>query len=142
MEPEHRDLVARELGKLGGPGAAAVGARLPRGTCSRDVDVPLPADGALRRAADVLAAEGELLTDPVDYAEAVPDASAHPTVAAVVGSGFLGMNPTLVACSVVATSGDASTTVRVFASAAEGLIRQKSAEKAVRRLEPLLRGDA
>ncbi len=140
MDSPHHDVISRELGKLGRSGAATVAATLPRGACSRDVDIALAADAALGRCADVLSDAGELLPDEAEYAESVPDAATHPTVAAMVGSGFFGMNPTLVACSVVATEG-ASTTVRLFASAAEGLIPQKSAQKAVRRLAPRVRGE-
>jgi len=60
-----------------------------------------------------------------------------PYLAALVGSGFGNMNPTII-CIEFIPSDDKNTTLYLSATAKEGLIKQKSAEKAVKNLKILL----
>ena len=63
--------------------------------------------------------------------------STVPFFAAIVGSGFWQMNPTIVCLEVVpADNGNAN--VHIAAMAKEGLINQHSAEKAVKNIQELL----
>jgi hypothetical protein len=68
---------------------------------------------------------GQMLTEDVDHEK--------PTLRAVIGSGFLGLNPAVVEVSLDLVS-DEITKVRVRATAKEGLIKQRTAEKAIQRL--------
>jgi len=58
-------------------------------------------------------------------------------IAAVVGSGFLNMNPTIVTAT-FAPEDEGATAIHLSAVAKEGLIKQKSAEKAITRLIEIL----
>jgi hypothetical protein len=60
-----------------------------------------------------------------------------PTLAAVIGSGFMNMNPAVVTVEVVPTSDDLSK-VSIRGVAKEGLIKQRAGEKAARRIGDLL----
>lgn len=60
-----------------------------------------------------------------------------PVLSALVGSGKANMNPTVV-CMAFTPSGDNTTTVEIAGYAKEGLIKQKSSEKAVARIIELL----
>lgn len=59
--------------------------------------------------------------------------SEFPTVSGVIGSGFLNKNPTILSTTITAITDD-SCTVVVSGAAREGLIKQRSAAKAVDRL--------
>lgn len=61
-----------------------------------------------------------------------------PYIAAVIGSGFQNMNPTVVWLECVATS-ETSTDIRITASAKEGLVNQKSGPNAIAALKQRLR---
>ena len=63
--------------------------------------------------------------------------STVPFFAALVGSGFWNMNPTIV-CLEVVPADNGNTDVHIAAMAKEGLINQNSAEKAVKTLRELL----
>ena len=65
------------------------------------------------------------------------DKSSFPAISGVVGSGFLNMNPTILSCEISAIADD-SCTVIVSGAAKEGLIKQRSAAKAVDRLAAAL----
>jgi hypothetical protein len=90
---------------------------------------PLP-EAALRRAADVLREHGRLRD--------LGGNRAAPTVAAVIRSGFGDMSPALVVVADVPAAGGSR--VRLDDYALEGLIRQRAAAKAVRRVAELLSG--
>jgi hypothetical protein len=158
--PDTRELLGRELGKLSGahverwletadrlglselglviePEASRRGtergARLgARFTKVDHVELELELDSApdavLRKAFEILQESGELRDLGGDRAA--------PTVAAVVRSGFGGMNPALVRVA-VAPAG-AGTRVKIEADALEGLIKQRAAAKASRRVADLL----
>ena len=68
---------------------------------------------------------GEILNPPDDFSE--------PILTAVVGSGSMGLNPTIVFMQFVVID-ENQTEIHITASAKEGLIKQKSSEKAVKRI--------
>jgi len=68
---------------------------------------------------------GEILNPPDDFSE--------PVLAAVVGSGSLNLNPTIVIMQ-FSIINENRTEIHITASAKEGLIKQKSSEKAVKRI--------
>jgi hypothetical protein len=60
-----------------------------------------------------------------------------PAICAIVGSGFLNMNPTLVRIN-IDPIGDKVSKVLIYGSAKEGLIKSKSGEKAVKKISAIL----
>ncbi|MCW2791603.1 MAG: hypothetical protein JWO76_701 [Nocardioides sp.] len=121
------DVLVARLAELGtGPGAlrgAAVAWSARRlasetatGSASVDPAQPEEAVAALRAA--------------LEESDEVPAADGTRTVRGVVGSGFGGLNPAYVLAEVDAARGE----VRVAAWAKEGLIKQRSAAKAVDRV--------
>lgn len=85
----------------------------------------------VRRSYEVLSELGE----PTASQETVD----HPRLRAVIGSGFMRLNPAVVEIDVKPTgSGGSQVSVRAWAK--EGLIKQHSAEKAVRRVVGALEG--
>lgn len=121
-----------ELGSL----LASLGESLPYGSLkaqaySRTILVAAEARRTLRAIFYVLARHGEVLAGP-------PRGSAVPCLAATVLSGFLNLNRTMLVIHMVAVDG-AKCTLVVSATAKEGLITQRSADKAVLRFERELR---
>ena len=68
---------------------------------------------------------GEILNPPDNFSE--------PILTAVVGSGSMDLNPTIVFMQFIAID-EEQTEIHITASAKEGLIKQKSSEKAVRKI--------
>ncbi|MCH7903213.1 MAG: hypothetical protein IH944_01445 [Armatimonadetes bacterium] len=147
MSDRTDDLLERELGKLGAIGgiaggavgslAGAAGARiaarfLPTEQYEQELHLQRPADAVLRQAFTLLSSQGQIIDEDES------DRSEQPKISAVVGSGALNMNPTILSIAVVDWNTE-SCTILVFAAAKEGLIKQKTAEKAVHRFVNLLR---
>ena len=148
MANQQEDLLARELGKLGslggkigGGAAGALGDSLEASFASRFVptrqyqqQMSVSGDVAkvLAQVASFFAAQGRIADDR----EAAP--SQYPKISGVVESGFFNMNPTLVHVEVIGVD-DASCTLLLSGSAKEGLIKQRSAEKAVGRVADFLK---
>ena len=119
-------------GRIGGGAAAAAGGRLGARAAARRLAtsdheqqierLDLPAADAAALAGGVLAQLGQL-----EWSEA--DGQGGYALRGVVGSGWLNMNPTVVDIRLPA-SGPAV----IRAAAKEGLIKQRTAEKAVRRV--------
>lgn len=152
-DPHADEILRRELGKLGsvsgsiggriGGGAAgaaggALGGRLGAEWAARylsnetyeaSVDVTGDPADAVMRCFEALLSVGSI-TEPAD---GPADGVEHPRLVAVVGAGFFNMNPALVEVDVEPTAADGSR-VTVRATAKEGLIKQRTAEKAVRRV--------
>lgn len=133
------EILTEELGKIGatratcdagmvtlaGLGAQLAARSLPNDVCRVVLDVPAAADVAIRAIAGGIADVGRLVGgDP---------SSPYPTLRAVIGAGFRNMNPAVVEAEVVPAS-DGSTRITLTGTAKEGLIKQRSGEKAVRRL--------
>ena len=146
------DLLAQELGKIGALGGQIGGALsgagklpdssaslvvqvvakfLPTETCTQQISMNVPADKALKLGFFVLSKQGEM------QKEADVDAP-YPFLKAVVKAGFFNMNPSVVYFEIL--QGDSSScTVTVTGAAKEGLIKQKTAEKAVQKVITHLR---
>jgi hypothetical protein len=143
---DERDLLARELAELAGPKAGTWAAKVDtaskpfvtRGTgigarlgarftkvdrVREELELPVGPNEAARRIADVLA---ELGTPR----EAEP-------LTAVVPSGFGNMNPALVTVAVAAAGAGSKATIE--AAALEGLVKQRAAAKAAKRVADAVR---
>ena len=147
MNTRRDELLARELGKIGalggrigGGAAGALGGSLgaglaarflPSEQCRKEVTVSLDAVRVLTELAFFLHREGRL----ADEREA--GTSPYPKMSGVLGSGFFKLNPTVVHVEVIGVD-DHACTLLVSGAAKEGLIRQRSAEKAVGRIVAFL----
>lgn len=147
MSTKQEDLLARELGKvgslggkIGGGAAGAIGGSLgasfaarflPTEQCQQQVGVSLDVATALTKLTSFLENEGRVAND----SEA--GTSQYPKISGVLGSGFLNMNPTLVHVEVIGVDND-SCLLLVSGAAKEGLIKQRSAQKAVNRIVEFL----
>ena len=100
--------------------------RLPVDAFTLELRLHVNPEVALRTACDLLQEEGQLRDD--DEVQA-----STPCVSAVVGSGFLGLNPALVTIEVIPL-GDDDVKVTVVGTAKEGLIKQHAGEKAARKI--------
>jgi hypothetical protein len=134
------EILAREVGKLaaraskgeaGGGVVRWVARKLPTDAFSVVMHFDARAVDVLRAAADLLRSEGRI-QDPGMPSDA-------PAVAAVIGSGFLGLNPALVTVEVIPEA-ENRVTVNVSGVAKEGLIKQHAGEKAARRIAERLQG--
>jgi hypothetical protein len=65
--------------------------------------------------------------------------SDYPTVAGILGSGFFNLNPTIVYAEIVELTADGQVVLLLTGAAKEGLIKQRSAQKAVQRVAEMLR---
>ena len=99
---------------------------------TESMEVPCSPEKAIKGAASALAA----MPSFTRWIEDGPQC-AKPFLAALVGSGFGKLNPTVV-CLEFAAMNDGTTTVHMAAQAKEGLINQKSAQKAVKNIRELL----
>jgi hypothetical protein len=147
------DLLARELGKVGArggafasfgspaagsPGAAggylgaSLAARfLPTERYQLELDLHADPQTVLRKAYALLSSAGRV-SDSHEF-----PASPYPAVSGVVGSGFLNLNPAVVHMEIVAIE-SGRCRVLLTGAAKEGLIKQRTAEKAVNRLAAAL----
>jgi hypothetical protein len=134
MNNSEDQILVRELGKVGsivGP-VGSFGTRfsaryLPTERFTASLRLEKDVRELLQTVFRVLTSMGKM-TD--EYAEP----SGPPSLSAIVGSGFLGMNPTLLHVEVAAAS-DQVAEVNISAAAKEGLIKQRSAEKAVNKFK-------
>lgn len=123
------EILARELGKLEGlfvglSPTSFVAGFLPTERATASFSTAMSPESAVRRSADLLGAIGTL-QEPVEPTD-------HPALWAVVGSGFGGLNPCLLAVE-FAASESGGTEIVVSGAAKEGLIKQKTAKRAVDR---------
>src|SRR5436309_1517421 len=116
MSNSEDQILARELGKvgnIGGPGGgsgASFAARfLPTETFTESVRIEAEAREVLQTVFKILASMGEITDESAEL-------SGPPRISAVVGSGFLRMNPAIVHVQVVPVSERASD-VRISAAA-------------------------
>lgn len=145
MSIDENTILARELAKVGAVGGFAgalvpgaiggyLGGKLaaqylPTETSIASLQVPAGASETLHTAFQILQSMGRISTDTADD-------SPLPRLAAVIGSGALGVNPTIVVITVSPGSGSESGVV-IAGAAKEGLIKQHSAEKAVKRVKEM-----
>jgi hypothetical protein len=147
------DLLARELGKAGASGGAfasfgnpvtgipsAAGGYLGASLAARflpterhqlELDLHADPQTVLRKAYALLSSAGRV-SDSREVS-----ASPNPGISGVVGSGFLNMNPAVVHMEIVAIE-SGRCRVLLTGAAKEGLIKQRTAEKAVNRLAAAL----
>jgi len=128
------DILARELAKLGGLGGGlggSMGAKLAAGflpteTKSRKITVKATPERAVQLGFSALTKFGQLQAENSDE-------SSYPLLKAVVGAGFLNMNPAVVVFEILGASVDGCE-ITITAAAKEGLIKQHTAEKAIQRI--------
>ena len=146
MDLNEGQILERELAKVGAlggfaggfvPGAIGgyLGAKfsarfLPTETFSDTVEAGLSAEMAVQAAYGVLRGEGQITTGQTEE-------TSLPQLTAVVGSGAMNMNPTIVAVTVAPIS-HSSCTLTISGAAKEGLIKQHSAKMAVMRIREAL----
>ncbi len=149
------DILSRELGKtaefgakLGGilsgveeavGTAASFGAQftakyLPTESFAEKVALKITPEKALKLGFSVLTKLGKLQTEEDVKAP-------YPLLKAVIGSGFLNMNPAVVYLEILEAD-STSCVVTITAAAKEGLIKQHTAAKAVQRVVSGLKGMA
>jgi hypothetical protein len=147
MSNQQDDLLARELskvgslgGKIGGGAAGALGGSLGASLAARflpteqyqqQVSVSWDVATVLTQLSSFLATEGRIADDR----EA--GTSQFPKISGILGSGFFKMNHTLVHVEVISIDND-TCILSVSGAAKEGLIKQRSAEKAVNRVVEFL----
>ena len=133
------DVLATELKRLAAKTAktetgvgvvASVARKLPTDAFQLELQLQADAEAVLRTTFSVFQEEGDIRDDIV--ADTI-----NPTVSAVVGSGFLRLNPAIVTVEVI-PSGDKSTSVLIIGMAKEGLIKQHAGQKAAERIAKLL----
>ncbi|MFF5013950.1 hypothetical protein [Streptomyces sp. NPDC001165] len=149
VEDENEDeILTRALGGVGAAGGAVgggaggflggllggrVGALLTKKVSQEaEVTLPLPLGAAAERVRDVLAEMRQPLVS--DLLSPMTDQT---KIMAIAGGGFGNLNPVVITIRLTA-HGRRSTALEIRTAAKEGIIRQRSAEKAMKRLVSLL----
>jgi len=125
-------ILARELGKLGGPGACLAAKLLPNDIFELTITTTSSPEKALEAARIILSRAGEIIED----CRSDPNT---PAVCAVIGSGFWSLNPAIVQVQVVSTA-ERVTKLLITGVAKEGLIKQHAGEQAAKTVAELLTG--
>jgi len=126
-------ILARELGRLGGFGARWVARFLPSVSFETQLEIEHPPNVTAKKVEGVLTGIGRR----------IPELDSDPSAGvfnAVIGSGHMGLNPTVV-CIQLRSLG-ARTAVSIRAVAKEGLVKQQSARSAVERVKTAILADA
>lgn len=131
MTDDEDELLASELGALGGPGSAWVARRLRANIHEIEMSCGTPADAVVVQVATPIASMGRVVAQ-------TGFTNGRAIVRGVTGAGALNLNPAVL--TVTVTSADStSTTVHIRGVAKEGLIKQRAGQKAVERLAALRR---
>ena len=117
-------MLEREHGNIGGLGAQYATRQLPSAGFELRMTRPESLRNVASAAMHVASIHGKLI-DTLELDEGVE-------IKAMVGSGYMNMNPAIV--SIFVTKHDHGSNVIVKATAKEGLIKQRTSEKAVRRI--------
>jgi len=151
-------ILARELGKLGAIGGG-VGGVIGGGILAGAAGALGGASGAWIASrflsTELYASEYQLTCDVSRALTMVVNAMAglgrlqdsseinspNPIIAAVIGSGFMKLNPCVVTVEITSHS-DQETTAIILGGAKEGLIKQHTAEKAVKRVIEAIKAEA
>jgi hypothetical protein len=131
MSQQEADILARELGKLGGFGAKWAAKKLPIVEYEGSLELHGTSQDIAHRVAAVALSIGR----------AIPEFPAQPgqgKYSLFIGGGTAGLNPTI--AHVHIDESGPIITVRVRAAAKEGIVKQQTAEGVVKRIESLLRG--
>lgn len=119
-------------GERGGSAGAAVASKfLPSEYHQTEIELGVEPQALLKSAYSFFEANGEVLGEGDD------SESRYPKLSGVVGSGFFNMNPTVLHVEIVAAE-EGKCSVLLTGHAKEGLIKQRSAEKAVGRMADFL----
>ncbi len=141
VSPTPDEILACELKKLavktsgketGAKLVSWVAQRMPSDAGRLEMRFEIDPEAILRAAVEILEEEGEIRSD-------VAHGSQYPTLSAVIGSGFLGLNPAVVTVEVI-PDGKSAASVTIFGVAKEGIIKQRAGQKAARRIADLLAG--
>ncbi len=117
-------------GSVAGRLGAKHGARFLKSmSYNSKLEYPQNIQSSMEKIASILVNTGKLIN--------TSELLATPHLTAVVGSGALNMNPTIVCVEFIPIQPN-STSINIFGTAKEGLIKQRSAEKAVKRIVGLL----
>lgn len=134
MTKTENSVLVREIGKLagffGGFGARLAARRLPVEESVASLTIPANKARVQAGVSEILSSVGRL-TD--EFASETPE----DCLSAIVGSGQMNLNPTIVHVHVVESSGD-TTLLSMRALAKEGLVKQQSAQRALERIKILL----
>jgi hypothetical protein len=126
-------VLVREIGKLvgffAGFGARFAARRLP--VEERVTSMVLAGDTA-----DVRANVREILESIGTLTNEFDSANPRDRISAIVGSGHMNLNPTIVHVQIDSSEGATVLTIRALAK--EGLVKQESAQRAIERIETLL----
>jgi hypothetical protein len=123
-------MLERELGNIGGLGAQYATRQLPSEGFELKMSRPESIRNVASAATHVASVHGKLL-DTLELDEGVE-------IKTIVGSGYMNMNPAVVSIFVIKQ--DHGSNIIVIATAKEGLIKQGTSEKAVRRIADSIRG--
>ena len=118
-------VLEREIGKLGGSGARWITKLLP--CVAHEIKFDLP---CCEEAASFVASSLSSFSQPIPELPSIP---AEGTYYALVGSGHLNMNPTVIRVKIEGH------TISIRGVAKEGLVKQHSARRAVERFEQIFR---
>jgi hypothetical protein len=144
MTDSDDDILTGEIGKLGRklPGLTGLGASigaqfaarfLPTETFTEKLVLKLTPEQALKLAFSMLAKLGKM---QIEHNE-----PPYPFLKAVIGSGFLNLNPAIVYLEILKRDA-AGCEITITAAAKEGLIKQRTAAKAVQRVISALKNFA
>jgi hypothetical protein len=125
------ELLASELGALGGPGSAWAARRLRVNVHEIEMAHGAPVDEVVVEVTTLIATMGRVVTQ-------TGLTNGRAIVRGVTGAGALNLNPTVVTVTISSTD-SMSTTVHIRGVAKEGLIKQRAGQKAAERLAALLR---
>jgi hypothetical protein len=131
MSQQEADILARELGKLGGFGAKWAAKRLATVEYEGSLELHGTSHDIAHRVAAVVLPIGR----------AIPEFPAQPEqgkYSLLIGGGTAGLNPTI--AHVHIDGSGPMTKVKVRAAAKEGIVKRQTAEGVVKRIESLLRG--
>ena len=131
MSQQEAEILARELGKLGGFGAKWAAKRL----------ATVEYEGSLELHGTVQDIAHRVVAVVLPIGSAIPEFPVQPEqgqYSLLVGGGTAGLNPAI--AHVHIDGSGPHTRVIVRAAAKEGLVKQKTAEGVVKRIESLLRG--
>jgi hypothetical protein len=117
-------ILTRELGNLSGFGAKWAAHLLPTVPFETSIEVVASPEDARATAASVLTEVGRSDPDMLD-------------LSAIIGSGYLNLNPTIVTLFI--TPIESGSRISIRAVAKECLVRQESAKKAAERVAGLLK---
>ena len=130
MSDVESKILARELGRLGGFGSRWVARFLPSVSSETQLEVEQSSSAAANSVEEILANMGRR----------IPELDSDPAAGvfnAVIGSGHLNLNPTIV-CIRLQSLGS-HTAISIRAVAKEGLIKQHTAQAAVQKVKAALK---